>query len=119
MRPDKISIYDLFDRQRRYAVPLYQRQYEWTQEGQRSAAPFSNRDWSKEKRQVIPPVLVVPGTDTVNVSNVDLTILGHGYLSAARDLLHDIHNLINNGSPPEERFGLRRASTPEGGPIGW
>ena len=34
MRPDKISIYDLFDRQRRYAVPLYQRQYVWTQEGQ-------------------------------------------------------------------------------------
>ena len=34
MKPDKISIYDLFDRQRRYAVPLYQRQYVWTQEGQ-------------------------------------------------------------------------------------
>lgn len=34
MKPDKISIYDLFDRQRRYAVPLYQRQYVWTEEGQ-------------------------------------------------------------------------------------
>src|SRR5687767_3487347 len=34
MKPDKISIYDLFDRQRRYAVPLYQRQYVWTLKGQ-------------------------------------------------------------------------------------
>jgi uncharacterized protein with ParB-like and HNH nuclease domain len=31
MKADKISVYDLFDRQRRYAVPLYQRAYVWTQ----------------------------------------------------------------------------------------
>ena len=34
MKPDKTSIYDLFDRQRRYAVPLYQRQYVWTESDQ-------------------------------------------------------------------------------------
>ncbi|HEY1305396.1 MAG TPA: DUF262 domain-containing protein, partial [Vicinamibacterales bacterium] len=32
MKPDKTSIYDLFDRQRRYAVPLYQRPYVWTKD---------------------------------------------------------------------------------------
>ena len=29
MRPDKISVYELFDKQRRYGVPLYQRPYVW------------------------------------------------------------------------------------------
>lgn len=34
MRPDKISVYELFDKQRRYAVPLYQRPYVWTKDQQ-------------------------------------------------------------------------------------
>lgn len=34
MKPDKTSVYDLFDRQRRYEVPLYQRQYVWTKDNQ-------------------------------------------------------------------------------------
>ena len=29
----------------------------------------------------MPPVLVVPGIDTINVANVDLTQLGHGYIA--------------------------------------
>ena len=61
-----------------------------------------------------PPVLVVPGIDTINVSNVDLTVLGHGYVAEARELLTDIHILIRHGSPPEKRFGLRREAVPEG-----
>jgi esterase/lipase superfamily enzyme len=62
-----------------------------------------------------PPVLVVPGIDTINVSNLDLTMLGHGYVAEARDVLQDMHRLIREGSPPERRFGLRREVTPEGG----
>ena len=50
---------------------------------------------------------VVPGIDTVEVSNVDLTFLGHGYFAAARDLLHDLHDLLVNDLPPERRMGLR------------
>jgi esterase/lipase superfamily enzyme len=61
-----------------------------------------------------PPVLVVPGIDTINVSNLDLTLLGHGYVAEARDVLQDMHRLIREGSPPERRFGLRREVTPEG-----
>jgi len=30
---------------------------------------------------VMPPTLVVPGIDTINVTNVDLTMLGHGYIA--------------------------------------
>jgi esterase/lipase superfamily enzyme len=61
-----------------------------------------------------PPVLVVPGIDTIEVSNIDLTFLGHGYFAGARDVLHDIHNLIMHGEPPKSRLGLAAAKTPEG-----
>ena len=61
-----------------------------------------------------PPVLVVPGIDTINVSNLDLTLLGHGYVAEARDVLQDMHRLIREGSPPERRFGLRKEVTAEG-----
>jgi esterase/lipase superfamily enzyme len=64
-----------------------------------------------------PPVTVVPGIDTVEVSNVDLTFLGHGYYGAARDVLHDMHSLIIHGAPPEERMGLLNAKTSDGLPY--
>ncbi len=63
----------------------------------------------------MPPVLVAPGIDTVNVANVDLTRLGHGYIAEARSVLQDMHDLIARGAPPEQRFGLRAADSPEGG----
>ena len=34
MKPDKLSVAELFQRERRYTVPLYQRAYVWTQDGQ-------------------------------------------------------------------------------------
>ena len=61
-----------------------------------------------------PPVLVVPGIDTINVSNLDLTLLGHGYVAEARELLTDIHALLRDGTPPARRFGLRKMTSPAG-----
>jgi esterase/lipase superfamily enzyme len=61
-----------------------------------------------------PPVFIREGMDTINVTNIDLTLLGHGYISEARDVLQDMHNLIVNNSPPERRFGLRPVSTGAG-----
>ncbi|MGI4732999.1 MAG: DUF262 domain-containing protein [Janthinobacterium lividum] len=34
MKPDKLTIHDLFQRERRYVVPLYQRAYVWTRQDQ-------------------------------------------------------------------------------------
>ncbi len=34
MKPDKLSVHELFERERRYVVPLYQRSYVWTREEQ-------------------------------------------------------------------------------------
>lgn len=61
-----------------------------------------------------PPVAIVPGIDTVEVTNVDLSLLGHGYFAEARDLLHDIHSLLVHDAPPVQRMGLRQATTPDG-----
>lgn len=34
MKPDKFTVFELFERERRYLVPLYQRPYVWEQDGQ-------------------------------------------------------------------------------------
>jgi esterase/lipase superfamily enzyme len=63
---------------------------------------------------LMPPVCVTRGIDTVAVTNVDLTLLGHGYIGDAREVLTDIHQLITAGSPPEHRFGIEEETTPYG-----
>jgi esterase/lipase superfamily enzyme len=60
-----------------------------------------------------PPVLVVPGIDTISVSNLDLTLLGHGYVAEARDVLQDMHHVLRN-VPLGDRFALRRETTDRG-----
>jgi esterase/lipase superfamily enzyme len=68
---------------------------------------------------LMPPVLVVPSIDTINVANVDLTQLGHGYIAEARSVLADIHHLIRRDTPPERRFGLRVMDAPSGSDRFW
>ena len=65
-----------------------------------------------------PPICVVSGIDTVNVTNVDLTMLGHGYVAEARDILQDMHDLLTHGTEPSRRFGLRQGIT-ESGEVFW
>jgi esterase/lipase superfamily enzyme len=88
--------------------------------GRRTTLYVSQKDiavgaarWLHEFPRVglLPPVFVEPGLDTVNVTNVDLTMLGHGYVSEARDVLNDMHALITHGAPPSARFGLEEAKT--------
>jgi esterase/lipase superfamily enzyme len=38
----------------------------------------------------VPPVTIVPGIDTIEVSSIDLTLLGHGYVASARSILSDM-----------------------------
>ncbi len=54
-----------------------------------------------------PPITIVPGIDTIDVSNIDLSLLGHGYSSADRDVLHDMRHLLSYNTPPAKRFGLK------------
>ena len=63
---------------------------------------------------LIPPVTVIPGIDTVCVTNADLTLLGHGYVAESRGVLTDIHALLTTNLGPERRFGLQSRSTDRG-----
>jgi esterase/lipase superfamily enzyme len=65
-----------------------------------------------------PPLTVIPAIDTVEVSNIDLIFLGHGYFAEARELLHDLHDLLINDLPPERRMGLR-ATVATAGERSW
>jgi esterase/lipase superfamily enzyme len=58
-----------------------------------------------------PPVTIVPTIDTIDVSNTDLSLLGHGYCMEDRDVLHDMHSLLNRNEPPDDRFGLKLHET--------
>ncbi len=64
-----------------------------------------------------PPLFVTKGIDTINVTNVDLTSLGHGYIAEARAVLTDMHQLIAYGSGPASRMGLRMKSDASGQPY--
>lgn len=58
-----------------------------------------------------PPVVVVPGVDTINVSQINLGMLGHGYVAGLDKVLADIHTLLRDGPPPDRRFRLRPVGT--------
>jgi esterase/lipase superfamily enzyme len=57
----------------------------------------------------VPPVTVVDGIDTIEVSNVDLTLLGHGYYGAAEGVLYDMRELLVHDSPPDVRSRISQA----------
>jgi esterase/lipase superfamily enzyme len=61
-----------------------------------------------------PPVTVIDGLDTISVTNADLTVLGHGYVAEAREVLVDMHTLIHHDAPPAQRFGLKEATSARG-----
>ncbi|HEY0311634.1 MAG TPA: alpha/beta hydrolase [Allosphingosinicella sp.] len=71
--------------------------------------------WFSEYPRVglYPPVSVFNGIDTICVSDVDLTWLGHGYVAEARDVLQDMHRLIFSGAHPP-RFGMKARKNDEG-----
>jgi len=60
------------------------------------------------------PVTVVPGIDTIDVTGLNLTLVGHGYFADASPVLSDIRSLCADGLPPERRFGLRHVETQAG-----
>jgi esterase/lipase superfamily enzyme len=57
-----------------------------------------------------PPVTIVAGLDTVEVTNIDLTVLGHGYYGEAEAVLYDMHQLLSSNAPPDERIRIREAA---------
>jgi len=52
-------------------------------------------------------IIVVPEVTTIDVSEVDTDLLGHGYVSASRSILADLYLLLTGHAPP--RFGFTPA----------
>ena len=61
-----------------------------------------------------PPVTTCPGVDTVHVTNVDTSLIGHGYIAESREIVTDVFALIRYDAPPESRLGLRPVVTEDG-----
>ena len=53
-----------------------------------------------------PPVLTIPGIDTVQVTKVDLTFLGHDYFSTAETVINDMFILMHSNLTPQHRIRL-------------
>ena len=61
-----------------------------------------------------PPVTVVPGIDTVEVTDIDVTLLGHGYYGDAEAVLYDMSQLLTGNAEPATRPRLRAVDGTEG-----
>jgi esterase/lipase superfamily enzyme len=61
-----------------------------------------------ERAGYTPPVTIVNGIDTIDVSNIDLNFLGHSYIAEARQVLSDMYTLMQANTHPDQRFGLER-----------
>lgn len=61
-----------------------------------------------------PPVVTLPPIDTIEVTNVDVSILGHGYVAEAEHVIRDVASLLRADTPPGERKGLKAAKTEAG-----
>jgi len=58
-----------------------------------------------------PPVTVVPNIDTIEVGNVDLTRIGHGYFAEAEPVLYDIKSIFEGNVHPHLRLRLSPTGT--------
>jgi esterase/lipase superfamily enzyme len=52
-------------------------------------------------------LVIVPGVDTIDVSAVDTSLLGHSYYGSNGTVLSDLFDLLHENRPPDERQWLR------------
>ncbi len=58
-----------------------------------------------------PPITIIPGIDTIKVSGIDLTILGHSYIAEAAPVLNDMHQLLQSDRDPGDRARTQEVFT--------
>jgi esterase/lipase superfamily enzyme len=59
-------------------------------------------------------VVLVPGVDTIDASNVDTSFRGHSYFAENKSVLSDIFFLVRDNKQPADRFGLKPIDTEKG-----
>jgi esterase/lipase superfamily enzyme len=53
-----------------------------------------------------PGIVIVPGIETIDVSGIDLSLLGHSYYGDTEAMLIDMYDLIGGGLPASNRSSL-------------
>ncbi len=51
-------------------------------------------------------LVVVPHIETIDVSGIDLSLLGHSYYGNSESILHDLYEVVRNRLPASQRTGL-------------
>jgi esterase/lipase superfamily enzyme len=52
-------------------------------------------------------VVIVPGVDTVDVSEIDTSLIGHSYYGSNSTVLADLFELMQGSKPPDQRQWLQ------------
>jgi esterase/lipase superfamily enzyme len=52
-------------------------------------------------------LVVVPGIDTIDVSDIDTSLLGHSYYGSNHTVITDMAHLLHEAAPPERRTWLQ------------
>ncbi len=60
---------------------------------------------------VRPDIVVVPGLDSIDVSALDTSLLGHSYYGDNTSVISDIARVLRTGWPPERRCGLEEVAS--------
>lgn len=60
------------------------------------------------------PAPVLPGIETIDVSLVDTSFLGHSYFAEKRSVLEDMFHLLRNGLSARDRYGLKEQKSSQG-----
>jgi esterase/lipase superfamily enzyme len=58
-----------------------------------------------------PPFQVVSGIDTIFAEEVDESMIGHGYVASAWELLNDMHQMIHLDADAKVRFSVKRSGS--------
>ena len=67
-----------------------------------------------ERIRYCPPVTIVNGVHTIEVTAIDVGLLGHSYFAEAAGVLNDMRTLLESNKSPGERQRLAGAFTPDG-----
>jgi esterase/lipase superfamily enzyme len=59
-------------------------------------------------------LVIVPGVETVDVSDASRGLLGHTYFSEDRRIMEDIYAILTSAQGSDQRFGLQGVDIPEG-----
>ena len=81
------------------------------------APEASNWTHSYARAGYTPPMSVVPPIDTIEVTDVDVSTFGHGYVSEAQHVVADIALLLRRNLPPHQSPQLVISATPEETPF--